>query len=107
METDYGKNDPKGWGGDPTRGAALGRPSVHLVDVDSYTGKISVTRVKLNSGGYDKNGTYFGRSSSFSYMSGLYWCVNEDNTIDFMHRGTRKEVVNYVLSLYTNAKVKK
>jgi hypothetical protein len=56
---DYSTHDPKGWCGNPSRGAALGRPTVMDAPKD-FSGRLFVSRVRLNSGGYDKNGTYFG-----------------------------------------------
>ena len=35
MRPDYTTNDPKGWCGDPARGAALGRPSYHAHPVNT------------------------------------------------------------------------
>lgn len=67
----YKTNDPKGWCGDPTRGAALGRPNIHNKE---YTGKLTLRRIRLNSGGYDSNGTYFG------------WGASADGSVDFITR---------------------
>lgn len=75
----YKTNDPEGWGGDPSRGAALGRPTIKKAPKD-FSGKLTLRRVRLNSGGYDKNGTYFGQGAP------LFWCANEDGSIDFMLR---------------------
>src|SRR6478609_1738176 len=59
---DYGHNDPIGWCGDPRRGAAHGRCSYHAADPLEWTGKLWVSQVHLDNGGYDPNGTYFGWS---------------------------------------------
>lgn len=74
----YKDNAPKGWGGDPKRGAALGRPTIK--GETSYNGKLTLKRTYLNSGGYDRNGTYFGIGAP------LYWYASEDGSIDGMLR---------------------
>ena len=81
----YQTNDPKGWCGNPSRGAALGRPTIQDADPDAFTGKLYLRRVHLNDGGYDRNGTYFG------WGSPLYWCADESGDIDFMLRAADRE----------------
>jgi len=96
---DYAKNDPVGWRGDKSRGAALGRPSINDEPGD-YAGKLNVRRVHLNSGGYDRNGTYFGHGQP------LYWCANEECTIDFMLRASSRDAAAAkVLQTYPKAKI--
>ena len=80
----YKTNDPKGWCGDITRGAALGRKT--LRGDSSYNGKMTLRRSYLDSGGYDKNGTYFGRGGG-----PLYWYASEDGSIDGMLRAKDRE----------------
>lgn len=97
---DYKRHDPKGWCGDPKRGAALGRPTVQDESKD-YTGKLTLRRSYLDCDGYDSNGTYFG------WGKPLYWCANENNTIDFMLRAPdRQNARAQVLEKYPNAKVR-
>ena len=96
---DYKTHDPKGWCGNPSRGAALGRPTVK--GDSQYEGRLSLRRVYL-SGGYDSNGTYFGDGEP------LYWYASEDTTIDGMLRAiTRRKARAQVLELYPNAKVRR
>lgn len=83
MVRSYKANDPGGWGGDPTRGAALGRNDIHD-ETKEYEGVLTVTRVKLDSGGYDPNGTYFGIGPP------LFWVANEEGSIDFVVRSADK-----------------
>ncbi len=73
---DYKTHDPKGWCGDPSRGAALGRPS-YRGDPD-FKYKFVLRKVPLDSGGYDPNGTYFGVGEP------IYWyaSTNHDGTDD-------------------------
>ncbi len=98
---DYSRNDPKGWCGDPKRGAAMGRRSVLEEDKD-YSGVLFLQYVRLNSGGYDKNGTYFGHGSR------LYWCANETGTIDFMLRASdRADAREQLLKEFPKAKVRR
>lgn len=98
---DYSRNDPKGWCGNPKRGAALGRPTVDDCGPE-YSGKLYLRRAYLDSGGYDKNGTYFGTGTP------LYWCSNEEGTVDRMLRArSRGDAVAQVRAWYPLAKVRK
>lgn len=65
---DYNCNDPQGWGGDPSRGAAIGRDSICEIDT-SYSGYLYIHEVEVGDDGYDPNGTYFGIGEP------LFWCV--------------------------------
>lgn len=76
---DYQTNDPKGWCGDPSRGAALGRPTVINVEQDTAP-KVRVSRVRLDAGGYDPNGTYFGAGQP------LFWVRTDEGDVDFVVR---------------------
>lgn len=79
MQSDYKRNDPKGWCGDPSRGAALGRSSVKDEPRD-YSGELVLRRIGIDSQGYDPNGTYFGTGAP------LFWCANAEGTIDYVFR---------------------
>ena len=79
----YKVNDPGGWGGDPARGAALGRNDIHD-EPKTYEGVLKVERVKIDADGYDPNGTYFGIGSP------LFWVSNEEGSIDYVLRATDK-----------------
>lgn len=46
-----------GWMGDLSRGAAMGRNQFN----PHLTGKVHLRRVRLDSGGYDKGGAYWGQ----------------------------------------------
>jgi hypothetical protein len=82
----YKTHDPKGWCGDIKRGAAMGRHSYQLDDdLRSQPVKLVLQRVPLDSGGYDRNGTYFGHGGW------LYWYANEDCTIDDVLRARNRE----------------
>jgi len=70
---DYETFDPRGWCGDPKRGAALGRPTI---DDGPPEGVIFIRQVHLDSGGYDPNGTYFGVGEP------LFWYADEGENID-------------------------
>lgn len=75
--SDYSDNDPKGWCGDPMRGAALGRPTV----LGTPGGAITVRLSPLDRQGYDRNGTYFGDGQA------LFWYADESGEVDAMERG--------------------
>ena len=99
---DYKTNDPRGWCGDPSRGAALGRPTIHADNPESITGRLYLRKVRLDSGGYDTNGTYFGHGAS------LYWVANAEGTVDFMLRARNRKAARFVvLARYPNAKVRR
>lgn len=99
MAPDYARNDPKGWCGDPKRGAAMGRPSNHE---PGYSGKLTLRRITLNMGGYDANGTYFGIGAP------LYWVSSPDGEVDYMLRAAdRTWARTMVLVKYPEAKVRR
>lgn len=104
ISTDYKRNDPKGWCGDPSRGAALGRPTITDAPKDRPI-RLSVRRSYLDAGGYDRNGTYFGRGAP------LYWVSGEDsegNEVDYMLRAyDREDARAKVLKRYPLAIVRK
>ncbi len=76
----YTDNDPKGWGGDPTRGAALGRSEINTPDEETYTTPLILKHVPIDKQGYDPNGTYFGTGER------LYWLASDDGCIDRVFR---------------------
>ncbi len=97
---DYSTHDPKGWCGDASRGAAMGRPTVK--GPADFTGRLCLRRSYLDNGGYDSNGTYFGHGAP------LYWYANDDGEIDGMLRaGDRESAREQVLALYPKAKVRR
>lgn len=85
MSFDYQTNDPRGWGGNPRRGAALGRPTI--IDIPDRTTPVllRLSQVRLNAGGYDCNGTYFGVGSP------LFWCRDNNGDVDFVVRGHSRD----------------
>jgi hypothetical protein len=98
---DYSKNDPKGWCGDPSRGAALGRVTIKD-ELKDYRGKLFLRHIRLNDGGYDRYGTYFGLGER------LYWCANEELTVDFILRAPdRAAAIGEVLEEYPEAWVRR
>lgn len=82
--SDYKHNDPRGWCGDPKRGAALGRHSDHAENPASWEGKLYVSRVYLDNGGYDPNGTYFGHGEP------LFWVRDAEYVVDYMIRARNR-----------------
>jgi hypothetical protein len=79
---DYRDNDLRGWGGDPRRGAALGRPTL-MGDYDGLP--LTLRLVVIDSDGYDPLGTYFGRGQP------LWWCASQNGAIDFVLRASDLE----------------
>jgi len=93
---DYKDNDPMGWCGNPSRGAALGRPTISNGEPE---GKMTLRRSYLNSGGYDRNGTYFGCGAP------LYWFADEGGNVDGVLRaGHREQAKAKVLQIHPTAR---
>lgn len=97
---DYKDNDPRGWCGDMRRGAAMGRSATHTDD-KSASVKLTLRQVRLDNGGYDVNGTYFGWSRGET----LYWYADEEGTIDAMLRATSRKLAKAdIRETYPNAR---
>lgn len=93
---DYSTNDPKGWGGDPKRGAALGRPTIGRNRTPE--GAMTLREVSIDRDGYDCNGTYFGTGIT------LWWYADESGEIDGVLRArTRTEAKSKVVEMYPTA----
>lgn len=72
----YASRDPRGWCGDPSRGAALGRSSL----MGEPVGVLRVCHVPTDSGGYDVLGTYWGIGQA------LYWLADLGGEVDTCFR---------------------
>lgn len=79
MTHSYKDNDPRGWGGDPCRGAALGRPAI--TQSAEAAPKLYISRQRLDKGGYDRLSTYWGTPDD------LYWVHDAEGEVDFCVRG--------------------
>lgn len=101
---DYKRHDPRGWMGDPSRGAAVGRPTI--TDAPAGTSiELHVRRAHLDSGGYDSNGTYFGRGAPLYHVSGE---DAEGNDVDFVVRAyDREDAREKALRKYPNARIRR
>ena len=84
----YETRDPRGWCGDPARGAALGRHSVLDADPEASI-KLTLRRVRLDAGGYDALGTYWGHGDP------IYWYASADGSIDATLRTPGRGVTSY------------
>ena len=99
MRPSYKTNDPKGWCGDPHRGAAMGRSSIREVD-SSAPVKLVLQKVRLDSGGYDINGTYFGGGGD-----SVYWFANDEGTVDgTLRAASRSAAKKQVREEYSEAR---
>jgi hypothetical protein len=78
----YEDNNPRGWLGDPKRGAALGRCSEHK---QGYTGTLHLSIVELDSLGYDRLGTYWGVPQR-GPLSNLWWVRDDEGEVDYCIR---------------------
>jgi len=99
----YQTNDPRGWGGNPRRGAALGRPNIKNAP-KKYRGPLFVSRVKMCGccGAYDTNGTYFGVGEP------IYWVHDEEGEVDFTTRASsREEARDLALESYPQARIRR
>lgn len=76
-------------------GAPMGRVSI-VTDCD---GKVSLRRVPLNSGGYDRGGAYWGHPND------LYWVGDESGGLDmFIRAKSRAAAKAAVLADWPGAK---
>jgi len=92
----YETHNPRGWCGDPKRGAALGRPI--LGEGCTPAGRMTLSEVALDSGGYDRNGTYFGAGVP------LWWYADESGEIDGVLRADNRPVAeSRVLAMFPTA----
>ena len=67
-----------------------------------YTGKVSVRRERLNSGGYTSDGVYFGIGSP------LYFIQDEDGIHDdYVRASDREDAVEIARGIYPKAKIRK
>ena len=57
---------PAGWMGDPSRGAAMGRPDHN----GALQAKLHLARVRINQGGYDSGGAYWGTGQAYPNWEG-------------------------------------
>lgn len=87
----YKTNDPKGWCGDPSRGAALGRNPIHDADRAAPV-RLYLRRVRIDQGGYDPNGTYFGAGDR------IYWYADENGDIDGVTRAHSREAAKLLIT---------
>lgn len=101
MTISYTVNAPRGYMGDPLRGAAMGRPPIK--GDQNFTGKLSLRRVKLSWDGYDSAGTYWGHGATL-----LWWWASEDYKIDgTVWAPTRAAARKRVLELYPKSQVRR
>lgn len=101
---DYSLHASKGWMGDPKRGAAMGRGS-WINEGPNYSGPIRIQEVKLDAGGYDPSGAYFGHSPDRLL---LYWVASPSCSIDYVQwAGSRSEVEFEVRKKWPLAQVRK
>ena len=60
MTTNPSATPTTGWKGDTTRGASYGRRSTRIDANELPTRSVYLSRVKIDSGGYDEGGAYWG-----------------------------------------------
>lgn len=75
----------------------MGRPSIK--GSKDFDGRLYLRLIRLDVGGYDSNGTYFGQGHP------LYWFASEDGEIDDVIRAVdRDDAMFEVRKLYPKAK---
>ncbi|SFI05427.1 hypothetical protein [Methylobacterium brachiatum] len=82
--------DP-GWMGDRSRGAGMGRPSPAVSNLDPEH-RIQLFRVRLDSGGYDAGGAYWGHGQR------LYCAMDHNGWTHYFrasNRDTAKQYIRY------------
>lgn len=94
MKPNYHKYDPGGWGGNPRRGAAMGRATIINVDKPlEWNGRLYLSKLRMvDEGAYDNLGTYFG--ANIGGIGDLWWCAHHDDyagDIDFVVRAQNRE----------------
>jgi len=85
---DYQTPD-RGWCGDPSRGAAMGRGSDLPLD---YMGTLTIRHVPLDQGGYDPGGTYWGTPDDL-------YCVESEGGMVRYERGKSPDAVRKLFPL--------
>lgn len=95
----YSRNDPKGWGGDPSRGAALGRKEVTKGDSFNFDGTLTLVQVTLNDDGYDFLGTYHGVGET------LWWYIGGPGFYEGYHRGSYDGAASMLKARFPKARV--
>jgi hypothetical protein len=88
-------------------GAPMGRKSDHLsgLIVDACDSPFTLRRIRLDSGGYDQGGSYWG------HYKQLYWwavTITEGDAVDecsgFMRATSRQDAKRQILELQPNAR---
>lgn len=96
----YSTHDPKGWGGDPARGAALGRATILNIPKEKAV-RFTLQRIRLNGGGYDRYGTYFGSGAP------VYWyaaTIGADEVDAVIRADSREHAKRIIRAQYPKAK---
>ena len=76
--------------------------SEKIAAAKEYRGNVSVKKQRLNSGGYDKHGVYFGVGEP------LYYVMDEDGIHgDYLRASCREEAIEKARDIYPLAKIRK
>ena len=70
---------------DSRYGAPMGRRSITQGDVLPTDPPLSLRRIRLDRGGYDQGGAYWGLGQL------LFWCGSDDGYIDYFFRAKDRE----------------
>lgn len=97
MTAPHNKPD-SGWMGDRKRGAGMGRPSVEPEPSSWTRVYVTLQRVKLDSGGYDQGGAYWGSGQP------LYWASLDDSAGWYFRAPSRDAAKVIVRETIPNAK---
>lgn len=76
-------------------GAPMGRRSVN----QDCVGRVSLQRIRINGGGYDRGGAYWGIGQP------LYWAGDESGALDLFFRAASREAAKaHIRSMWPDAK---
>jgi hypothetical protein len=90
----YSDNAEQGYMGDWKRGAPIGRGSKLPADPTTDPIEVTLNRVRLDSEGYDPEGTYFGIGEP------LYWAATDDGELDMTFRAADREAAETAVRLF-------
>ena len=91
-----------GWHGDRRRGAALGRPNQDATASDASF-KFQLTRVRLNQGGYDSGGAYWGLGQPlYAYVAAEP--IDGELPNGYLRATDRQHAKDQIMADYPNAR---
>ncbi len=106
MGEHYNKPD-RGWMGDRSRGAGMGRSSDHLAGliVEPCDSPFTLRHVRLNSGGYDSGGAYWGHHQRLYWWAITQHCEgSSEESSGYFRARDRKAAKEHIKGLHEHAR---